>query len=396
MRGKGAIAGCFGLALLTSACNTVDSTYLSEGAGIEVASTDIVASTNLQEIYFGEICRQAGLIVRQTPEGVVLCDDFAMPPAAWTVFVQAGMNDIDRRCDGYLAWLDNRRRWREPILKQLHSTAAATAAILGLSGVGAVPIAAVGVAFGFAQETFVNLSGRLVTEVNHSTVQSLVLTRQNEYRDGLRNRLIPNRPAALYALRSYLRVCMPMTIETEINTTVTSVERNNARPGRMITPATIAGGIITSSRAPLPDFRPPAAEVSKRRDNLLDLALCTNLTGQTRAAAIADYVAGARRPARDTGNTTFLNQAVSVVGDCGQAGYLTAYEVGRYGIASSSARRADLGDLRTLIGDLLGKAVPNTDNLSQLRDVIKDAREKLGLPRSKGEVDAAFLSKLGT
>jgi hypothetical protein len=260
MRGKAAIVACVGLALLAG-CNTLDRNYLREGVGTDVTAADIVTTTNLQQIYFGEVCRQAGLPVRPTPEGIPLCDELAMSPAAWTLFVQAGMNDIDRRCDAYLAWLDDRRRWREPFLKQLHSTAAATAAIMGLSGVGATPIAIVGAAFGFAQETFVNLSGRLITEVNHSTVQSLVLTRQNDYRAGLGNRLIANGPAALYALRSYLRICMPMTIETEINATVTSVERNNERPGRMITPDTIvAATIITDPNKPFsrpPTFGPP-------------------------------------------------------------------------------------------------------------------------------------------
>ncbi len=36
---------------------------------------------------------------------------------------------------------------------------------------------------------------------------------------------IDNRPAAIYALRQYLRLCMPMTIETQINTTVKLFER---------------------------------------------------------------------------------------------------------------------------------------------------------------------------
>src|SRR6476619_1706477 len=123
MRRRGAIVAAVGLALLCVGCNT-DGTYLREGVGTEVATTDIVSVTNIQEIYFGEICRQAGLSVRQGADGVVLCDEAGLPPAAWGIFVQAGMNDIDRRCDAYLAWLDDRRRWREPVLKQIHSTAA--------------------------------------------------------------------------------------------------------------------------------------------------------------------------------------------------------------------------------------------------------------------------------
>src|SRR2546421_475123 len=209
MRGKGAIVAWLGLALLASGCSSLDGIYLREGIGTTLGSPDLPEASNLQDIYVGEICRQAGLrVIAQG--GLPICEEVGMRPGEWSTFVQAGLNDIDRRCDAYLAWLDNRRRWREPILKQLHSTAAATAAIMGLTGVSAAPIAIVGAAFGFAQETFVNLSGRLITEVNHSTVQSLVLTRQNDYRAGLRNKVIVNGPAALYALRSYLRICMQM------------------------------------------------------------------------------------------------------------------------------------------------------------------------------------------
>lgn len=395
MRRKGAIVAVVGLALLSAGCNT-DGTYLREGAGTEVATTDIVSVTNIQEIYFGEVCRQAGLSVRQAADGVILCDEAMMAPGAWTLFVQAGMNDIDRRCDAYLAWLDDRRRWREPILKQLHSTAAVTAAIMGLTGVSAVPIAIVGAAFGFAQETFVNISGRLVTEVNQSTVQSLVLMRQNDYRAGIARKAIANRPAALYALRSYLRICMPMTIETEINTTVTAIERNDMVPRRMITPATVTGAIVTSARAPLPkDFRPSDEAIRERRNAVLDLALCVAVTGQTQPAAIRDFLLGARRDPQSS-PTSFLNQAVSVVGDCARSPYLNAFEVGRYGVADANVRAKDLADLRQALADQLGRQVPNTNDLSQLRPLIREARQKLGLPPGKGEIDLPLLRQLGS
>jgi hypothetical protein len=188
---------------------------------------------------------------------------------------------------------------------------------------------------------------------------------------------------------------MPMTIETEINTTVTSVERNDIRPGRMITPSTVTGAIVTSARAPLKDFRPSADEINKRRTALLDLALCVNLTGQTQSAAIRDYLLGARRdPQSQPAN--FLNQAVSLVGDCGRSVYLNAFEVGRYGVADTNVRARDLADLRQAISDQLGRQVPNTSDLSQLRPLIREVRQKLGLAPGKGEIDLALLRQLGS
>src|SRR5690606_24064523 len=89
----------------------------------------------------------------------------------WNLFVQAGMNDIDQRCDGYLAWLDDRRRSNDTILGQINITEGTTQTILLATEASALAIGAVGAAFGFARNTFSNINSRLLTEVNHSTVQ---------------------------------------------------------------------------------------------------------------------------------------------------------------------------------------------------------------------------------
>jgi hypothetical protein len=134
------------------------------------------------------------------------------------------MNDIDRRCDAYLAWIDNKRRSKEPILAQINTTAAAAGAILGVTGADPKALAIVATAFGFLADSFLNYNSRLLMEIDHSTVQSVVLSRQNKFRKELSSS-IDNSAAAIYALRSYLRLCMPMTIETQINTTVKLFER---------------------------------------------------------------------------------------------------------------------------------------------------------------------------
>jgi hypothetical protein len=204
-----------------------------DGIGVNLGTADLPEASLLQDIYVGEICHQAGLrVVRQGD--FLYCEEVLMRPAEWTTFVQAGMNDIDRRCDSYLAWLDNKRRWREPILKQLHTTAATAGAIMGLTGVGATPIAIVGTAFGFAQDTFINYNNRLVTEIDHSVVQSVVLDNQNQFRVKLAGTPIDNRPAAIYLLRNYLRICMPFSIEMSINNTITVYHRGG--PDALRTP----------------------------------------------------------------------------------------------------------------------------------------------------------------
>jgi hypothetical protein len=209
-----------GLALLAGGCGSLDVTYIREGVGTELSTPGMSEVSLVQDIYVGEICRQAGLPTITHPYGerqIVVCDEAVLRPIDWALFVQAGMNDIDRRCDAYLAWLDNKRRWREPILKQINITAATTAAILGLTGVGTTPIAIVGTAFGFASDTFVNLSSRLITEIDHVVVQTVVLGHQQQYRVKLARVPIDNRPAAIYLLRNYLRICTPFSIEMSVS-----------------------------------------------------------------------------------------------------------------------------------------------------------------------------------
>jgi len=161
------------------------------------------------------------------------------------------MNDIDQRCDAYLAWLDNARRAHAPTIKEFGDAQSATTIIMQQAGMSAAPIAIAAAAFNFATNTYTNVTSRLVLELNRSTVQAVVLGRQRTYREGLfgtdtsgRKIMITSRPQAIFALRSYLRFCMPMTIETEVNSTVATFERGGAEAlatsTPMITPETVA------------------------------------------------------------------------------------------------------------------------------------------------------------
>lgn len=222
---RGAVLAGVGLALsLAAGCGSLDGRYTREGIGTELYTADVVDGARLQELYVGFICQQAGLEFAQSGDALI-CRE---PPVSrnWAVFVQAGMNDIDRRCDAYLTWLDNKRRWVGPIHQQILDTQTATNAILVATAVDPTKaIAVVGAAFGLASHSFTNFNNRFIFEVEKSTIQSVVLTRQQRYRKDLVGTNVDNRPAAIYALRQYLRLCMPMTIETQINTTVKLFER---------------------------------------------------------------------------------------------------------------------------------------------------------------------------
>ena len=226
-----------------------------EGPGTSVPWPGVQEETRLQDLYIGAMCEQAGLPVLGAPSGPV-CDAAGFRPTDWGLIVQAGMNDIDLRCDEYLAWLDERKRSSEPILKELAAVSAVTEGIMQISGTGAASIAITGLAFGLAATSFTNFNSQLLFEIDHSAVQSIVLRSQNTFRDQIRRQVIDNRPAAVYALRSYLRTCMPFTLQTQINNTIVLFERGGVPAlvsgGPLIDPSVVGVPRITDVNAPLP------------------------------------------------------------------------------------------------------------------------------------------------
>lgn len=261
MRSVALLIACFGIALTAAGCDPfTERQYVREGIGPNLSTDNIADRTQLQNTYINHICQQAGL-------ASATCSDDSANANTWTMFVQAGMNDIDQRCDAYLTWLDAQRRDREPILRQLATTAAATSAIMTVSGAGTDSLTIVAEAFGLASAAYSNWNSRLLLEVNHSTVQTLVYTRQTDFRNLIAKQSVPDRPRALYLLRNYLRICLPITIETDINTSVTLVQRDaggavKGRPvvGTSAAPLT-ARQTVSLPQRPKPEVVPAYSEI---------------------------------------------------------------------------------------------------------------------------------------
>jgi hypothetical protein len=211
MRGVGIVAGCVGLAMLVSGCTPAERRYANEGAGVNLYTTDSAAQVELLREYIAYVCQQVG----------------ADQPCVgnWTTFVQAGMNDIDQRCDGFLTWLDARRRDKEPVLAEMAAITAATHSIMTVTGASPKSLDILTAAFGLASATYTNWNSRLLVSVNQSTVQEVVYGSQGQFREKIRDYRVPDQPAAIYLLRNYLRLCMPITIEATFNTSTTLVQR---------------------------------------------------------------------------------------------------------------------------------------------------------------------------
>src|SRR5215510_11694537 len=96
----------------------VERRYVNEGAGVDLYTADRAGQVELLNQYVSFICQQAG----------------SNCGGDWPTFVQAGMNDIDLRCDGFLTWLDARRRDKEPILAEISAINTAVHSIMTVTG----------------------------------------------------------------------------------------------------------------------------------------------------------------------------------------------------------------------------------------------------------------------
>ena len=341
MRRYRALAIVVSLSVVVAGCDpSQEYKFYTQGIGTELPSQTILADTALQDAYLEALCDQAGL-----PSCLP-----AIGSRNWAPIVQAGMNDIDQRCDAFLGWLDEKRRNQEPILNELHAVSAASQAIMNVAGAGANPITIVGLAFGLASDSFTNLRSSLLFEVDKSTVETIVVNAQNRYRADLWNQpAIDNRASAVYALRSYLRICTPYTIANQINTTVTLVERGagaNVINVPMVDAQIVRSTTIRSATAPITVIPTPphqTYEGSLAPAHIKDIqtTLCVAADGnlgppgsQTRKA-IGDFLVAdgqKRQESIDSQTDDLLSQASLTLlkgQNCKAAGFANAAAVGK-------------------------------------------------------------------
>ncbi|WP_426436018.1 hypothetical protein [Bradyrhizobium genosp. P] len=204
-----------GAAVFLSGCDPVtERTYLNEGAGVDLYTPERAKQAVLLNDYINFVCQQAG----------------SSCGSDWAVFVQAGMNDIDLRCDGFLTWIDAQRRDKEPVIAEISAINTAVHSIMTVTGSNPEALNIVTAAFGLASATYANWNSRLLIAVNQSTIQEVVYGTQGAYREKIKNWQVTNQATAIYLLRNYLRLCMPTTIEANINTTTTLVHSGATVP----------------------------------------------------------------------------------------------------------------------------------------------------------------------
>lgn len=208
------------LLALATACNSNDPFRNYAGAvGPDLYTRQTAQNTSLLNAYTSSICAQAGLYTSASG-GCTLST-----PADWKTFVDMGLYDIDQRCDTFLDGLYYKVKSTGPILAQISNTRSFTRAVLEATKTSNAAIWIVAAAFDLTEATFRNSRTSLLEALDPTTVKSIVFKRQQEVKKEIYRSTISSKPQALHALRTYLRVCMPFTIEMEANAILTSVQR---------------------------------------------------------------------------------------------------------------------------------------------------------------------------
>ena len=139
------LAGCF--AVLLSACSLIhdhtDPTTVSiRGIPPTLEQLNVAVTVYSQDQLINDFIVTAGL-----PPGTQL----APGDPRWSLVMRAGAYEIGRQCDQYLDALFRFNREQRAGRQDLAATAAATVAIMGLSGASAKAIAITAAAFGIDQ-----------------------------------------------------------------------------------------------------------------------------------------------------------------------------------------------------------------------------------------------------
>lgn len=207
-------------------------TYADRGVGQDLYVRGTPAATNNLVSYFRELCAQLNLLQSGSS---VTCSDY---PA----LVQAGFNDIDQRCDSYLAWIDNKRTEAVRVKASLLAIGTQATTVLTLAEAGSKTIAYVAAALGLAGSLYDANSNSMLLGLESSTIKTIVYQRRLEFRRQFSQVPFSTTPAMVFALRSYLRICTPQTIVLDANTYALSVASG-------ITPQSLEASVLQEAEA---------------------------------------------------------------------------------------------------------------------------------------------------
>lgn len=142
----------------------------------------------------------------------------------WRPVVDSGMHYVDVRCSRFMDALFWFNRVRDTSSNQIQYTGAATSALLALVGAAKDLIGIAPLGFGLLDQTVNNIGQGLLYNLDPGIVSGLVARQQTAYRQAIKDTRYTNRGAALQAIQQYAVLCLPVSIEGEVNRAITNSE----------------------------------------------------------------------------------------------------------------------------------------------------------------------------
>lgn len=154
----------------------------------------------------------------------------------WRPVVDAGIHYTDVRCDKFMDSLFWLNRVREGTSRQIQYAGSAVSAALAIVDASKSAIGLTPLGFSLFDQSINNLGAGLLFNLNPSTVRVLVEKKQLAYLRSL-SASYTNRTIALQVIQNYAAICLPPSIETEVERAITDQEYAPATIARPLPPA---------------------------------------------------------------------------------------------------------------------------------------------------------------
>lgn len=176
--------------------------------------------------------------------------DMTSGQADWSPLVHAGLLYVEARCERYLDALFWVNRLREGTSRQIGYTGAAATAALALVEASKELIGLTPLGFTLLDQTVNNLGKGLLYDLHPTVVKQIVYKQQTEYKKLVARTRYTNRVAALEAVYGYVSICLPTSIETQVNEAIGRAEFKPAPAAAGAAGAVGAGGAAAGAVTP--------------------------------------------------------------------------------------------------------------------------------------------------
>lgn len=142
---------------------------------------------------------------------------------SYSEVVAAGIHYVDVRCDRYMDALFHFNRIRETASREVQFAGAASAAALTILKASTELIGLAPLGIGFIDQTINNVGRGLLYDLPPHIVRQLVERQQDAYLKAV-SKEYTSRPHAMQTIQGYASLCLPATIETEVNRAIAAAE----------------------------------------------------------------------------------------------------------------------------------------------------------------------------